>query len=115
MSNQHPQQQLPPQQQKPTILDAQAQASLHKKKTPAQELANGIRTLQSAIIKDDTSAVEVREAVKIISRLLDQEVERTRKRPEARSDLDWLEKKQKLQESKRGLQEIWKIKTNPKQ
>lgn len=113
MSN-HPipsQSQQPP--QKMTILDSVAQHNLHKKKTPAQELANGIRSLQSAIIKDDTSAVEIRESIKSISRLLDHEVEKTRKRPEARLDMDWLEKKQKLQESKRGLQEIWKIKTNP--
>ena len=89
---------------------AQQQQQQANRKALHQELHNAIRTLQSSIMKEEGNEREVAETFKTISRALDQAVERTRKRPEPRTDQEWLSKKTRLAESRRALMELWKLK-----
>jgi hypothetical protein len=82
-------------------------ASEGSKKALHQEINNGLRLLQTSITKDDGTERDINEHFKAISRLLDNAVERTRKRPEQRTDAEWLEKKAKVEEVKKNVMKLW--------
>lgn len=88
---------------------AGGQQQQHQRKPLYQDLGNFIRQMQATMIKDDAFDRDISENYKTISRLLDLAVEKTRKRPEPNGNTEWLEKKVRLAESRKGLCEIWKV------
>ena len=87
--------------------------SAETKKPLHQDLLAAIRGLQTAIMKEDGNEREVAEQYKSIYRLLDDAVEKTRKRPEPRIDAEWIEKKQKLEQSRAKIMEVFGPRKKP--
>ena len=74
------------------------------------ELAAAIKALQTHILREEGNEREVAEQFKIVSRVLDQAIERTRRRPEPRDDQEWAARKERLAKARERIMETFQYK-----